>query len=64
MAITAAMVRDLREKTGAGILDCKKALTEVDGDFEKAVSEFDLVIERYPVGSITPEAHFKKAMSL
>ncbi len=34
--ITAEMVRDLREKTGAGMMDCKKALTECDGDFGKA----------------------------
>ena len=36
--ISSEMIRDLREKTGAGMLDCKKALTESDGDFEKAVS--------------------------
>jgi elongation factor Ts len=35
--ISAAMVRDLREKTGAGMMDCKKALAESGGDFEKAV---------------------------
>ncbi|GGJ16360.1 translation elongation factor Ts [Neoroseomonas lacus] len=35
--ITAAMVRDLREKTGAGMMDCKKALVEADGDMEAAV---------------------------
>ena len=35
--ITAAMVRDLREKTGAGMMDCKKALTESSGDVEAAV---------------------------
>ena len=35
--ITASMVRDLREKTGAGMMDCKKALTETDGDMEKAI---------------------------
>jgi elongation factor Ts len=35
--ITAALVKDLREKTGAGILDCKKALTEASGDLEAAV---------------------------
>ena len=32
MAITAAMVKELREMTGAGMMDCKKALNEVDGD--------------------------------
>jgi elongation factor Ts len=37
MAITAAMVKDLREKTGAGMMDCKKALSENDGDFEASV---------------------------
>ncbi len=35
--ITAAMVKELREKTGAGMMDCKKALQEADGDFEKAI---------------------------
>src|SRR5690242_12814130 len=34
--ITATMIKDLRERTGAGMADCKKALTEVDGDMEKA----------------------------
>lgn len=37
MAITAAQVKELREKTGAGIMDAKKALTETDGDMEKAM---------------------------
>ena len=32
MAITAAQVKELREKTGAGMMDCKKALTECEGD--------------------------------
>jgi len=36
--VTSEMVRTLREKTGAGMMDCKKALTESEGDFEKAVS--------------------------
>ena len=36
-AITAAMVKDLREQTGAGMMDCKKALSATDGDFDKAV---------------------------
>jgi len=35
--ITAAMVKDLREKTGAGMMDCKTALTETDGDIEAAI---------------------------
>ncbi|MBD3235253.1 MAG: translation elongation factor Ts [Candidatus Eisenbacteria bacterium] len=37
MAITADAVKALREKTGAGMMDCKKALKETDGDLEKAV---------------------------
>lgn len=37
MAITAKQVKELREKTGAGMMDCKKALTETDGDMEKAI---------------------------
>ena len=37
MAITAGMVKELREMTGAGMMDCKKALTEADGNMEKAV---------------------------
>ena len=37
MAITAAMVKELREMTGAGMMDCKKALNETAGDMEKAV---------------------------
>ena len=35
--ITAALVKELREKTGAGMMDCKKALTETDGDIAKAI---------------------------
>jgi elongation factor Ts len=37
MAITAQMVKELREKTGAGMMDCKKALQETDGDMDKAI---------------------------
>ena len=37
MAITASMVKDLRTKTGAGMMDCKKALTAVEGDMDKAI---------------------------
>jgi elongation factor Ts len=36
-AISAQMVKELREKTGVGMMDCKKALAESDGDMEKAV---------------------------
>ncbi|QNQ44408.1 translation elongation factor Ts [Staphylococcus warneri] len=37
MAISAKLVKELREKTGAGMMDCKKALTETDGDMDKAI---------------------------
>ena len=37
MAVTAAMVKELREQSGAGMMDCKKALTETGGDMEKAM---------------------------
>ena len=35
--VTASLVKELREKTGAGMMDCKKILTETDGDMEKAI---------------------------
>ena len=38
MAITAELVKELRERTGAGFMDCKNALTEADGDLDKAVT--------------------------
>jgi len=37
MSISASQVKELRDKTGAGMMDCKKALTEANGDFEKAI---------------------------
>lgn len=39
MAVSAAMVKELRERTGLGMMDCKKALAEVDGDMEKAIED-------------------------
>jgi len=38
MEITAALVKDLRDRTGIGVMECKKALTEADGDIEKAIT--------------------------
>ena len=35
--ITAALVKELRERTGAGMMDCKKALVDCDGDMDKAI---------------------------
>ena len=37
MAITAAQVKELRERTGVGMMECKKALTETDGDMDAAI---------------------------
>src|SRR5262249_19297920 len=37
MEVTATQIKDLRERTGAGMADCKKALTEVSGDMDKAI---------------------------
>jgi elongation factor Ts len=37
MEVTATLIKDLRERTGAGMADCKKALTEVSGDMDKAI---------------------------
>ena len=45
MAFTAKDVMALREKTGAGVMDCKKALTDADGDMDKAVARIKKAIE-------------------
>ena len=37
--ITASMVKELRERTGLGMMDCKKALAEADGDMDKAIED-------------------------
>ena len=39
MAITAAQVKELRQRTGIGMMDCKKALVESEGDMDKAIEE-------------------------
>ncbi|MCP4678895.1 MAG: translation elongation factor Ts [Deltaproteobacteria bacterium] len=39
MAVTMEMIKELRERTGAGVVDCKKVLSEMDGDINKAVEE-------------------------
>ena len=38
MAVTTELIKELREKTGSGMMDCKKALTETNGDMEKAIA--------------------------
>ena len=39
MAVSAAMVKELRERTGLGMMECKKALNEANGDIELAIEE-------------------------
>ena len=66
MAVTAKLVKELREMTGAGMMDCKKALTATDGDMDKAVEflrEKGLATAQKKAGRIAgargrkPEAH-------
>ncbi len=66
MAVTAAMVKELREMTGAGMMDCKKALTETDGDMDKAVDylrEKGLAGAEKKAGRIAAEGIVKTAVS-
>ena len=53
VAITAQMVKELREKTGAGLVDCKKALTEVDGEVSKAID----VIRKMGLAKLDKKSH-------
>ena len=58
MAVTASMVKELREMTGAGMMDCKKALSATDGDFDKAIEflrEKGLATAEKKAGSIAAE---------
>ena len=58
MAISAKQVKELRDKTGAGMMDCKKALTEADGDKDKAVQilrEKDLATQAKKAGRVAAE---------
>jgi len=66
MAITAAMVKDLREMTGAGMMDCKKALAATDGDMDKAVEflrEKGLAAAEKKAGRIAAEGVCETAVS-
>lgn len=65
-AITAASVKELREMTGAGMMDCKKALTATDGDMEKAVEflrEKGLAAASKKAGRIAAEGIVKTIVS-
>lgn len=66
MAISASMVKELREKTGAGMMDCKKALTNTDGDMDKAVEwlrENGLAKAEKKAGRIAAEGIVKTTIS-
>ena len=66
MNVTAAMVKELREATGVGMLDCKKALVECDGDMDKAVDflrEKGLMSNAKKAGRIAAEGIVKNAVS-
>ena len=66
MAITAADVKKLRETTGAGMMDCKKALTATDGDFEKSIEwlrEKGLATAQKKAGRIAAEGIAKVLVS-
>ena len=62
--ITAALVKELRERTGAGMMDCKKALTEADGDIELAIENMRVITsysihytKLYEVYSLNPSSN-------
>ena len=66
MAITAAMVKELRERTGAGMMDCKNVLNETDGNIEKAIEvlrEKGLAKAAKKAGRIAAEGLVKEAIS-
>lgn len=66
MAVTAQMVKDLREMTGAGMMDCKNALVETDGDMERAVEilrEKGLAKAAKKAGRIATEGLVRAAFS-
>lgn len=66
MAVTAQMVKELREMTGAGMMDCKKALVETDGDMDKAVDvlrEKGLAKAEKKAGRIAAEGLVRLAFS-
>ena len=48
MAITAVMVKELRERTGVGMMECKKALVETDGDMDAAIELLRKSLHRLP----------------
>ena len=66
MAITAKQVKELREMTGAGMMDCKKALTATEGDFDKAIEflrEKGLATAEKKAGRIAAEGIVKVLVS-
>ena len=64
MAITTALIKELRERTGAGMLDCKKALGENDGDIEKAIELGDNDTGAYSLVLLYSDENFLKLLNL
>ncbi len=60
MAVSAQQVKELRDKTGAGMMDCKKALTETDGDIEQAV----VLLRKQGIADASRRASRKTAQGL
>ena len=58
-AFTAKDVQALREKTGVGMMDCKKALVESDGDMEKAI---DFCVKKLAAATKRPDASRQRAL--
>ena len=66
MAITAKMVKELRERTGSGMMDCKNVLKETNGDIEKAIEvlrEKGLATAAKKAGRIAAEGLVKELVS-
>ena len=63
MAITAAQVKELREMTGAGMMECKKALTEAEADMEKVRGDLEFDKEIISVDSLRLDTDFKQALA-
>ena len=62
MSITAAEVNQLRKQTGAGMMDCKKALQEAEGDFDKAIEILRLKGQK--VAAKTTQKDYSQNMSI
>ena len=55
MEVTASLVKELRDKTGAGMMDCKKALTEAQGNVQAACEDYAETAQRWRRFGVVPE---------